>query len=162
MQSNPYTPREPPPPHSPLTYMFFLSLSAPNQLSNLQRPVAVRVFRARPRFRPLDAEERLIVAPFLSAAFTAAGNPASSGKPGKRGKRATNGSGRDRKRKRGTGTIDFSVVHVTTDELPLLAHGFSRALDIRSAYFLIRGEEKRREKRFYAVHGGNRGAFKAR
>lgn len=149
------------PHHSPLTYMFFLSLSAPNQLSNLQRPVAVRVFRARPRFRPLDAEERLIVAPFLSAAFTAAGNPASSGKPGKRG-RTTNGSGRDRKRKRGTGTIDFSVVHVTTDELPLLAHGFSRALDIRSAYFLIRGEEKRREKRFYAVYGGNRGAFKAR
>jgi len=62
-----------------------LSLSHPalSRLSNL-RPVDVRVFRARLRFRPLDAEERLIVAPFLSAVFTAMGKLASSKKPGKR------------------------------------------------------------------------------
>jgi len=34
----------------------------------------IHVFRARLRFRLLDAEERLIVAPFLSVAFTAWGN----------------------------------------------------------------------------------------
>jgi len=150
MQSNPPSARATlfpfHPPHSPSTiYIFFLSpsilsltLSALSQLSNL-RPVDVCVFHARLRFRPLDAEERLIVAPFLSAAFTAAGKA--------RWESRENGRAFGRIGKRGT--IDFSVVHVTTDEL--LARGFSRTLDIHSTYFLIQGEEKRWEKRFYAI-----------
>lgn len=119
VQSNPYSLREPPPAHFSPSYVFFLSilrlfspspllLSTLSQLSNL-RPVNVRVFRARLRFRPLDAEGRLIVAPFLSAAFTAA--------EGTRPRRKSRENGRATGRIGKRGTIDFSVVHVTTDEL---------------------------------------------
>ena len=120
-----------------------LSLSHPalSRLSNL-RPVDVRVFRARLRFRPLDAEERLIVAPFLSAAFTAVGKLASSKKPGKR-----TGDWVDREER--NNRFFGSTCHDRWASL--LARGFSQALDIRSAYFLIRSEEKRWEKRFYVI-----------
>lgn len=135
-------------PHSPSPRIHFsshhiLSLSHPalSRLSNL-RPVDVHVFRARLRFRPLDAEERLIVAPFLSAAFTAVGNLASSEKPGKR---TGNRADREERNNRFFG----STCHDRWTSL--LARGFSQALDIRSAYFLIRSEEKRWEKSFYVI-----------
>jgi len=85
----------------------------------------VHVFRARLRFRLLDAEERLIVAPFLSVAFTAWGNSPrrekGEGRPGGSGKR---------------GTIDFSVVHVTTDEFLLSPVAF-RGLSISVARIFL-------------------------
>lgn len=106
MQSNPYSPREslPSSPHFPFPLYFFISFSlSALSLSPSVWPY-VRVFRARLRFRSLDAEGRLIVAPFLSAAFTAVGNPSR--------RKNEDRSGRG-------GTIDFSAVHVTTDQLPL-------------------------------------------
>lgn len=105
-------------------FFFFLSLSFP-ALSLSVRLTDVRVFRARKRFRSLHAEGRLIVAPFLSAAFTAAGNPS-----------RWKNEGRSKRR----GTIDFSTVYVTTDQ-PLSSLVAFRELSIScSAYFLIRHE----------------------
>lgn len=60
-----------------LVIFFSLSISPPppSLPPDLSMYADVRVFRARLRSRSLDAEERLIVAPFLSAVFTARGNP---------------------------------------------------------------------------------------
>jgi len=122
----------------PRPYSLFLSLSlavrfAPflfqpgpsSPAASVSTSADVHVFRARLRFRLLDAEERLIVAPFLSVAFTAWGNSPrrenGEGRPGGSGKR---------------GTIDFSVVHVTTDEFLLSPVAF-RGLSISVARIFL-------------------------
>lgn len=74
MQSNPYSPRESlsSSPVSRSRCIFFSSSLSFPALSLSVHLTHVRVFRARLRFRSLDAKGRLIVTPFLSAAFTAA------------------------------------------------------------------------------------------
>lgn len=113
----------------PIPVVFFSSSLSFPALSLSVRLIHVRVFRARLRFQSLDAEGRLIVAPFLSAAFTAAGNPS------RWKKRRSIGEKRD-DRFFGSTRHDRSTAF-------LVARGISRALDIRSAYFLIQGKAPR-------------------
>lgn len=127
MQSNPYSPRESlsSSPVSRSRCIFFSSsLSFPALFLSVHL-THVRVFRARLRFRSLDAKGRLIVTPFLSAAFTAAVT------------RLWKNEDRSERR----GTIDFSAVHVTTDQ-PLSSPMVFRKLSISVARIFLSGARK--------------------
>lgn len=139
LRKPPATMQSTPSPCSPFPLYFFPFFSVVLRSSSLpsSNQRRYRVFRARLRFRSLDAEGRLIVAPFLSAVFTAAGNPPSRWKNEDR-----SGEGGQRR-----GTIDFSAVHVTIDQLPLSSSPVAfRELSISVSRIFLFGARKKRVK----------------
>lgn len=123
---------------SPVPSLYFSPFLSFSLSRTGSRPADVRVFRARLRFRSLDAEERLIVAPFLPAVFTAWGNSTRRGITGKREARS----------------ISRTCMWYMSRPMNLLSlpELFASSRYPFRAYFLIRREEKRRTKPPAAPH----------